>query len=53
MKGLQLFTSTNTYRVPTKISEKNLVKKNKNLGKNYQKFLTKIKEIWNISIILF
>ena len=41
-------------RVPTKISEKkSKEKKNKNLRKNYQKFLSKIKEICNISLILF
>ena len=33
--------------------KKNLGKKNKNLGKNYQKFLSKIKEICIISLILF
>ena len=40
-------------RVPTKISEKKSKEKNKNLGKNYQKFLSKIKKICNISLILF
>ena len=38
---------------PPKFQKKNLGEKNKNLGKNYQKFLSKIKEICNISLILF
>ena len=38
---------------PKKFQKKNLVKKNKNLGENYQNFLSKIKEICNISLILF
>ena len=38
---------------PQKFQKKHLGKKNKNLGKIYQKFLSKIKEICNISLILF
>ena len=38
---------------PQNFQKKNLGKKNKNLGKKFQKFLSKIKEICNISLILF
>ena len=38
---------------PQKFQKKKSREKNKNLGKNYQKFLSKIKEICNISLILF